>query len=612
MKKFTIGLIASLVIALGITPEIVQAQQPCSALYTWTASNPGPGGTTVSFYDSSFTMGVITGYSWSFGDGSMSTLVNPVHTYTSPGNYLACLTITGFVQNQLCTSTYCDTITISGNPVCNPAFTYSVSQQNVIFTPATTNNASYLWTFGDGDTSTLTFPSHYYTAPGTYQVCLSIFTMGMTCNSCQSIVITGPPPGCQAGFTYTLDPATGLFTFNNTSSAPPNSNYFWQFGDGTTSTAQNPQHSYTAPGIYYACLTISNSGAGCQSTFCDSVYVNFQPGCNANFAWNGSGGNVINFTNQSTGTYTSQIWSFGDGSTSTVSNPAHTYPGPGTYTVCLSIFDSLTSCFDSTCQSITVGGGPCQASFYYYPDTVNGGIQFVNTSTPQGNYTYSWSFGDGTGSSSQNPNHLYSGPGPYIACLTIIAVNTGCQSTYCDTVYNTNLCVPVFTWMEDSLNPGTGTVIVTVTNPCGGTYTWSFGDGSSGTGTSVIHQYATSGWFWVCVTVNQQGTTYTYCDSVYSNRVLGIGTAGENLFELSVMPNPADDFITISMVLEKEVILRFELLNITGQNMLGTYDVFIGSGRQSLDINLNTLVAGLYLLKTTVDNEVIYKKVVIQ
>src|SRR5688572_33324779 len=110
MKRFTIGLFVSLVIALGTPSGTAQAQQLCSALYTWSASNPGPGGTTVSFYDSSFTMGVITGYSWSFGDGSMSTLVNPVHIYTSPGSYLACLTITGFVQNQLCTSTFCDTI----------------------------------------------------------------------------------------------------------------------------------------------------------------------------------------------------------------------------------------------------------------------------------------------------------------------------------------------------------------------------------------------------------------------------------------------------------------------------------------------------------------------
>ncbi len=158
---------------------------------------------------------------------------------------------------------------------------------------------------------------------------------------------------CVASFT-TNQTLPNVVNFTSTSTGTNvNTVYQWSFGDSQFGSGQNTAHTYVNPGWYYVCLTIYDS-LSCQSTYCDTVVVTGNPpACQANFTYVINGNNVT-FTNTSTGgnspLYT---WYFGDASSpSNLINPIHTYPGPGTYTVCLYMQDS--TCFDSTCQVITI------------------------------------------------------------------------------------------------------------------------------------------------------------------------------------------------------------------------------------------------------------------
>jgi len=155
--------------------------------------------------------------------------------------------------------------------------------------------------------------------------------------------------------------------------------------------------------------------------------------CQANFT--ASTGNLdAFFSNTSTGGYDATFWDFGDGSTSYSTNPNHTYPVNGNYTVCLTVYDSLQTCYDSACQTVTVfdstgNGSSCDASFNYIDST----CYMWFTSTDQTNNHY-WDFGDGNTSNDDNPIHQFASNGTYVVCLQIIDSLQGCSDYVCDTL----------------------------------------------------------------------------------------------------------------------------------------------------------------------------------
>src|SRR5260221_14567491 len=118
--------------------------------------------------------------------------------------------------------------------------------------------------------------------------------------------------------------------------------YLWTFGDGTTSTLATPWHFYSAPGTYYVCLTVSltPNGGTCTNTWCDSVHVTLPPPpvCNAQFShYSGNNPDSIHFYSTMTSTGTTYLWTFGDGTASTLATPWHFYSASGTYYVCLTV-----------------------------------------------------------------------------------------------------------------------------------------------------------------------------------------------------------------------------------------------------------------------------------
>lgn len=324
----------------------------------------GAGGTSVNFYDSSFTTSSQVTLTWDFGDGN--TTWNdpfPTHTYSQPGTYYVCLTVYDSVT--ACSDTYCDSVSVGLPNPCNADFSFQDNGLTVNFTDQSSGNYGFTeWHFGDGNSSTSANPSHTYAQGGTYPVTLYIYGNGCMDTLVQNVTVQANNNFCQALFNY-VDLGNNVVSFTDLSQSSPFVTHFWDFGDNSTSTAQNPVHTYSQPGMYGVCLTITDS-TGCTDSFCDTIMVdttNQQP-CQANQSHYVSG-NTLYATNLSSGNYNSVEWVIAYSQPLGPqwiysNNLTHTFQNPGVYQVFLIVQDTNGSCYDSLSFSVTIpqpGGG---------------------------------------------------------------------------------------------------------------------------------------------------------------------------------------------------------------------------------------------------------------
>ena len=210
----------------------------------------------------------------------------------------------------------------------------------VNFTDQSTNEpTSWLWDFGDGTTSTDQNPIHPYTMPGVYNVTLKVTNAGGSSSKRKTdyITVNAVTPVADFKTNNTSFTTSSSIQFNDTSIHYPTS-WFWEFGDGTTSTEQNPTHTYTAPGIYTVKLAAMNSAGFDTEEKTNYIAVYITPV--ADFTATPTTSNApitVTFKDQSSNMPTSWLWDFGDGTTSTSQNPTHTYSNLGTYTVKLTV-----------------------------------------------------------------------------------------------------------------------------------------------------------------------------------------------------------------------------------------------------------------------------------
>jgi len=358
---------------------------------------------TVNFTDLS--TGDITSWSWTFGDGGSSTAQNPSHQYTSGGNYTVSLTVVGPGGSDSETKTNYITVNVAPTAGFVGSPTSGEVPLTVNFTNQSNGATSYLWNFGDTQTSTATNPSHTYTQAGTYTVTLT------ATNACGSddevkvnyITVTCTPPVADFSGSPTSGdaPLTVYFTDQSTGAT----SWSWDFGDGVgTSTQQNPNYTYNSVGTYTVSLTVTNSCGNDTETKTNYITVTCTPPV-ANFSGSPTTGDApltVYFTDLSTGA-TSWSWDFGDGvGTSSQQNPNYTYNNPGDYTVTLTATNSCGSDDEVKTNYITVtepGGDyanlPYATGFesgsfdqYWFTQSSNseGRIQITSSYTPRGSY----------------------------------------------------------------------------------------------------------------------------------------------------------------------------------------------------------------------------------
>jgi PKD repeat protein len=228
--------------------------------------------------------------------------------------------------------------------------------------------------------------------------------------------------------------------FTDASTDP--SGWAWDFGDGNTSTEQNPTNTYTAAGTYTVCLVVTNPCSA--DTSCSSITVTACATPVASFT-SSSSDLTVTFADASTNT-TSWSWDFGDGNTSNSQNPTYSYSAAGTYNVCLIANSGCET--DTICNSVTVAACPAVIAVFTQSDsslTVN----FTDLSV--GADTWSWDFGDGFFSTTQNASHTYATAGTYTACLT--AANNCTSDSTCSAITVTTVGIIEGTMDKFTLYP---------------------------------------------------------------------------------------------------------------------------------------------------------------
>jgi PKD repeat protein len=440
-------------------------------------------------------------YLWDFGDSKSSTVKNPDHIYPSAGNY----NITLYADNlNGCKDTFYGNVDVYNNPVATFAASDGCDGHAVSFNNTSGGASTYDWAFGDMTTSTVASPSHVYASANTYSVTLIANSIHNCTDTVTQSVTVNPSPS--VGFSMTTACLGDATTFTNNSTLSSGTmTYAWNFGDGNSSSSENPSHSYANAGNYTVTLSVTGSLGNCVESITKTVSVNEVPTVGFSAA-NVCDGSAVSFTNSSTGA-TTYMWNFGDGNTATSAAPSHTYASAGTYTVMLSV-SNVHNCTSSTTQSITVYDGPA-ADFTSSTECLGDPTVFNNTSTlgGTGTMTFVWDFGDGTTSTSQTPNHTYSAAGNYLVTLTATS-NNACVGTAVNNV--TVHDVPVAHFTTGNVCIGTNTPFTN--NSTGAvSYQWDFGDGSSSTARTPSHTYATSGTFLIkLIVTNANGCTDLY------------------------------------------------------------------------------------------------------
>ncbi len=254
----------------------------------------------------------------------------------------------------------------------------------------------------------------------------------------------------------------------------------------------------------------------------------------------GSQGVAVNFSSSGSkdpdGHIESYTWNFGDGDTSSMANPGHTYTSEGSFTVTLTVTDNDGK---SASQTITIDISPVSTNT---PPTANivangtgvkgSSISFSSTGsgdTDGSIVSYLWEFGDGTQSTTPNTYHTYTATGTYTVTLTVTDDNGGSATTTFD-IEIVNPTSGNQAPVSQINGPYTGTTGVALTFDSSGStdsdgniasYSWNFGDGTTGSGASPSHSYSAAGSYTVSLTVtdndnassNKVTTTVTISDS---------------------------------------------------------------------------------------------------
>lgn len=300
--------------------------------------------------------GSIVGYSWDFGDSNTANTADVSHTYGATGTYNAVLTVT---DDNGATDTA--SITIDVNPVPNVpptavASCVPTSGKEPLTVVCNSSGSSdsdgtivgWQWDFGDGYTANTASASHAIAAAGNYTVTLTVTDNagGQSTDTVDVTVNANQPPTADANGTPTSGKEPLLVAFSSGGSSDPDGTFTtsWDFGDGGSSTAANPTHTYAAAGSYTAVLTVTDdNGATDTASVAITVNANQAPTAVANAnPQSGPETLAVSFDSSSSadpdGSINSIGWDFGDGGTSTDANPTHNYAA-GSYTATLTVTD---------------------------------------------------------------------------------------------------------------------------------------------------------------------------------------------------------------------------------------------------------------------------------
>ncbi len=529
-----------------------------------------------------------TSYFWNFGDGGTSTQANPIHVYNEDGTYTVTLT----TSNSCGSDTYSVTINIITQPFAD--FSSDIHSgcdpiEVQYFNFSSDNAVSFFWSFPGGSppTSTAFEPTIVYEIPGTYNVSLTAYNAaGEDTYTAFAYITVFPQP--EADFTWV---ANGLsVSFNSGPST--GDQFFWNFGDGQTSTQANPVHLYAQGGTYNVLLNVTNSCGTNSITL--TVTVNGAP--TASFSSNtnyGCAPLIVQYTNTSAGNPTSFSWVFEGGipATSTQANPVVTYNAPGIYDVQLTVTNPSGSNTIIQNDYIEVES-PTVSNF----SSVVTGYVATFTNLSQNATSYQWNFGDGQTSTESNPAHLYNQDGIYV--VTLISIGICGNDTTTALVSIQTPPVAGFTYQQSDVCVPVVVNFTNLSSPNATSFAWTFPGGNPGTSNlpNPIVTYNSTGLFDVTLIAYSPGGS----DTIVWPQLVTVGDVPNAAFLLATNEMTVN-FTNQSTDADGYVWLFGDGQNSTEQNpshtyaSYGTYTVLLiasnlcGADTMSVVIELSTV-----------------------
>ncbi|MBT5859148.1 MAG: PKD domain-containing protein, partial [Flavobacteriales bacterium] len=433
---------------------------------------------------------------WDFGDGFTSTDFDPTHSYSNTGVYNVSLRVTN--NATLCTHEYIEQVNVF---FPEADFTYLINPNNslkdsVVCLPKkrshidiiSPNVRNYRVDWGDGYIG-VNRQDHLYDTPGVYDVTLMI-TDNYGCKD--TLVYNDMFRVTEVETDFTASNVQGCndlsVDFEDLSSVT--SSVFWDFGDGNSSTQNNPTNVYLVEGIYDVTL-FSTSIEGCLDTLVRQEYIVFEkPILNFTFSDNAiCKDETVVFVDSSKGLSLDYNWDFGDGNTSVLKSPQHNYQNVGFFPVSLTITDTFGCTVVNNTELIEVQNVQVDFSSNLLSSNCPPVISTFTNNSSGVNLSYNWSFGDGLTSSQENPSHLYSTSGDFDVRL-IIEDNFSCK----DTLVMSNMIsifgpMGTFNYSSDVVCKS-DSVVFTANVQNVDSYLWDFGDGIFSTDSNPSHLYS--------------------------------------------------------------------------------------------------------------------------
>ena len=419
---------ANLTVYVNDRPRAVLTANPMTALTNESILFDGS--------QSSDTIGGITAYNFSFGDGNgtgWTSASSVSHSYPRSGTYHAALLVRD--ANDAISTTSLVTIKVNNRgPTAKPSSnqTRVLTYEAVQFWSNASDpegNLTVLWDFGDGTQSAEESPVHNYTKTGDYDVLLTVTDdEGAEAGYTIRMFVRDRPPVCDINASVMEGTIETEFSFNSSANDPDGSiaSYYWDMGDGNTSRAAYARHAYARPGNYLVMLTVVDSdGSDCKDMM--MITVRDMPPSAAGLVYPSdvSTFQAVHFNGSGSLDLEGPVafkWDFGDGNGSMDRAPDHSYARPGDYYPTLTVMDSAGQSSSINLSVVHVRNRLPKADFRVFGCfTQNGTVYFdaSASSDPEGDIIFSWSFGDGANASGLVVAHVFALAGNYTVNLTV-------------------------------------------------------------------------------------------------------------------------------------------------------------------------------------------------
>ncbi len=495
---------------------------------------------TVSLTNLSTDTSLITEYLWIFGDGAQSSLFEPDHQFSDTG-YMSVQLI---VYHNGCPDTmtidsaiyiYGPYLEIQYNLLCD-------NPDSVLFNPLVLGGTEFTWDFGDSSAiDTTVNPTHIFPGRGNYDVVFSAFdsTTGCSFTTNKTLFIRHVSASLSASDTVICSGQQVNFNAGNSQDAIL---FSWSMlGSGFYLDDSYEQQIFNSTGTHTVTLVVTDVN-GCTDTATVDVNV-FKPQVNFSVSPNfGCVPLTVQFTDltNSDTNIVSWYWDFGDGNTSTLQNPQHTYNDPlgDTYSISLTVTDTF-GCYSYFIMNPAVTTSQPPVDFYAYPVHLCLGdtVRFF-TNVPSG-LTLQWDFGDSTQSGSYLPTHVYASSGSYDITLTVTD-QYGCTNTMHLDDYVKVQDYPVATFTSNITDTTCYPADVLFSDTSQATnisqWIWNFGDDTNWVtvfGPNAWYVYTSPGVFDVTLIVQ---TSYGCRDTITKPHFIDIGGPST---ALQVSPIPA-------------------------------------------------------------------------